>query len=104
MAAHFSGPANGAQKKFGAPPQRLIREFHHFKRKRFALDSIDMNEQKGKKQNQKSDRGRTNPPGGNPRQNDAVDHDLYNDEGRPNLALNKQRKQQNYCETVIKKV
>ncbi len=30
------------------------------------------------------DRGRTNVPGGNPRQNDAVDHDLYNDENRIN--------------------
>jgi hypothetical protein len=52
-----------------------------------------MNEQKPKKQNRKNDRGRTNAPGGNPRQNDAVDHDLYNDEGRPNLAQNKSRKQ-----------
>lgn len=48
-----------------------------------------MNDEKGKKQNQQNDRGRTNPPGGNPRQNDAVDHDLYNDENRPNLAQNK---------------
>jgi hypothetical protein len=46
-------------------------------------------QQQGKKQNQKDDRGRTNAPGGNPKQNDAVDHDLYNDENRPNLAQNK---------------
>lgn len=45
-----------------------------------------------KPQNQKDDRSRTQVPGGNPRQNDAVDHDLYNDEGRPNLAKNKPRK------------
>ena len=54
-----------------------------------------MNEQNQRKgqQNQKDDRGRTQVPGGNPRQNDAVDHDLYNDEGRPNLAKDKPRKQ-----------
>lgn len=50
-------------------------------------------QQQGKKQNHKDDRGRTNVPGGNPKQNDAVDHDVYNDENRPNLAQNKQRKQ-----------
>jgi hypothetical protein len=52
-----------------------------------------MNEQQGKKEKQKDDRGRTNVPGGNPRQNDAVDHDLYNDENRPNLAQKKSGKQ-----------
>jgi hypothetical protein len=52
-----------------------------------------MNQQQGKKQDQKDDRGRTKAPGGNPRQNDAVDHDLYNDENRPNLAQTKSRKQ-----------
>ena len=52
-----------------------------------------MNQQPEKKLNQKDDRGRTNQPGGNPRQNDAVDHDLYNDENRPNLAKDKARKQ-----------
>ena len=50
-------------------------------------------EKKEKKEEQKNDRGWTNLPGGNPRQNDAVDHDLYNDENRPNLAQNKSRKQ-----------
>src|SRR5687768_14613058 len=34
--------------------------------------------------NKNQDRGRTNPPGQNPKQNDAVDHDLYNDENRQN--------------------
>jgi hypothetical protein len=34
------------------------------------------------------DRGRTNPPGQNPKQNDAVDHDLYHDEGRQNPLAN----------------
>jgi hypothetical protein len=38
------------------------------------------------KRRQNDDRGRTNPPGQNPQQNDAVDHDLYHDENRPNLA------------------
>ena len=50
-------------------------------------------QQKGQKQNNQNDRGRTQVPGGNPRQNDAVDHDLYNDENRPNLAKDKPRKQ-----------
>jgi hypothetical protein len=48
--------------------------------------------QQSKPQPQKDDRGPTNLPGGNPRQNDAVDHDVYNDENRPNLAQNKQSK------------
>jgi hypothetical protein len=49
-----------------------------------------MNEQKqGKKPGQNDERGRTTVPGGNPKQNDAVDHDLYNDENRPNLAKEK---------------
>jgi hypothetical protein len=52
-----------------------------------------MKEQKRKQQTQKDDRGRTIVPGGNPKQNDAVDHDLYNDENRPNLARNKGSKQ-----------
>jgi hypothetical protein len=57
------------------------------------LNSFIMNDkQQTKPQPQKDDRGRTNVPGGNPRQNDAVDHDLYNDENRPNLAQNKQPK------------
>jgi hypothetical protein len=52
-----------------------------------------MNQQQPKKQNQKDDRGRTTLPGGNPRQNDAVDHDLYNDENRINpLAESKPHK------------
>jgi hypothetical protein len=52
-----------------------------------------MNQQQSKKENQKDDRGRTTLPGGNPRQNDAVDHDLYNDENRINpLAESKPHK------------
>lgn len=53
-----------------------------------------MNDQNHRKpqQNQNDDRGRTKVPGGNPRQNDAVDHDLYNDGNRPNLAKDKPRK------------
>jgi hypothetical protein len=52
-----------------------------------------MNEKQARKQNRQNDRGRTQVPGGNPRQNDAVDHDLYNDENRINpLADRKPRK------------
>jgi hypothetical protein len=52
------------------------------------------NQQKSQqKQQPQNDRGRTNLPGGNPKQNDAVDHDLYNDENRPNLAKDKPRRQ-----------
>jgi hypothetical protein len=52
-----------------------------------------MKEQQRKQSQKQNDRGRTNVPGGNPKQNDAVDHDLYNDENRPNLARNKSNKQ-----------
>jgi hypothetical protein len=53
-----------------------------------------MNQRQDKRQGRKNDRGRTNVPGGNPRQNDAVDHDLYNDENRRNpLAEEQTRKQ-----------
>ena len=48
-----------------------------------------MTKEQQRKREKQSDRGRTNVPGGNPKQNDAVDHDLYNDENRPNLAKNK---------------
>jgi hypothetical protein len=40
--------------------------------------------QPGKASKGNNDRGRTKVPGGNPKQNDAVDHDLYNDENRVN--------------------
>jgi len=56
-----------------------------------AIDLGMKSQQPGKERNQESDRGRTNVPGGNPKQNDAVDHDLYNDENRPNLAKKKVR-------------
>jgi hypothetical protein len=50
-------------------------------------------EQQRKQQQKQSDRGRTMVPGGNPKQNDAVDHDLYNDENRRNpLAENGRRR------------
>ena len=54
---------------------------------------LGMNQhQSGKRRQQQNDRGRTNMPGGNPRQNDAVDHDLYNDEGRVNGVQGKREK------------
>jgi hypothetical protein len=40
--------------------------------------------QPGKDSKDNNDRGRTKVAGGNPKQNDAVDHDLYNDENRTN--------------------
>jgi hypothetical protein len=48
--------------------------------------------QPGKDSKQGQDRGRTNPPGQNPKQNDAVDHDLYNDENRVNPLAGKSDK------------
>lgn len=48
--------------------------------------------QPGKRRQNDNNRGRTNLPGGNPRQNDAVDHDLYNDEGRINPAQGRREK------------
>jgi hypothetical protein len=48
--------------------------------------------QPGKASKDAQDRGRTNPPGQNPKQNDAVDHDLYNDEGRINPLAEKSQK------------
>jgi hypothetical protein len=51
-----------------------------------------MKQDQGKKQQGNDDRGRTNLPGGNPKQNDAVDHDVYNDENRQNLGKDKSSK------------
>jgi hypothetical protein len=44
-----------------------------------------MSEDKAKKQTTESDRGKTDVPGQNPRQNDAVDQDVYHDETRKNI-------------------
>lgn len=54
----------------------------------------DMNthEQGKRSRNKGQDRGRTNPPGQNPKQNDAVDHDHNNDENRQNPLDQKKRK------------
>jgi hypothetical protein len=54
---------------------------------------LHMTKGQQRKQEKQNDRGRTQVPGGNPKQNDAVDHDLYNDENRPNLARTKPRGQ-----------
>jgi hypothetical protein len=49
-------------------------------------------QQRDKRQQQPNwTRERTNMPGQNPKQNDAVDHDLYHDEGRINRAKNSRR-------------
>jgi hypothetical protein len=49
-------------------------------------------QQPGKQAKEQQDRGKTMMPGQNPKQNDAVDHDLYNDEGRINPLSDEGRK------------
>jgi hypothetical protein len=88
MAANFTGTRKPQQAKTSGTNQG----FPSFCSARRRGNLKRMNQQQAKKPNQKDDRGRTQAPGGNPRQNDAVDHDLYNDENRPNLAQNKPRK------------
>ncbi len=51
-------------------------------------------QQQDKRTDDNSGRGRTNMPGQNPRQNDAVDHDLYNDENRINPLEDQSSKKQ----------
>jgi hypothetical protein len=38
-----------------------------------------------KRESNKQDRGKTNPPGQNPRQDDSTTQDVYHDETRENL-------------------